>query len=175
MDYTTILAGILAREGGYVNDPADNGGETNYGITAAVWRSNGYQGDIKDATVAQAKSIYYQSYIVRPGFDRVCNIHPAIGEKLIDIGVNMGTAKAAMFLQRALGVMSLYSVVVVDGVIGQRTLDTLKAFLDLRGQEGAVNLLKVINGLQVVRYVEIVESNRTQSKFFYGWINARIQ
>ena len=37
-----ILALIFGGEGGYVNDPNDPGGETNWGCTVAVARANGY-------------------------------------------------------------------------------------------------------------------------------------
>ena len=33
---------IIEIEGGYVNDPNDSGGETNYGVTEKVARDNGY-------------------------------------------------------------------------------------------------------------------------------------
>ena len=48
---------ILRAEGGYVNDPQDKGGETNYGITVAVARANGYAGPMRDLPVAMARAI----------------------------------------------------------------------------------------------------------------------
>ena len=33
MDYKEIISQVLKHEGGYVNDPTDMGGETNFGIT----------------------------------------------------------------------------------------------------------------------------------------------
>ena len=39
-----IINAIIDREGGYVDEPDDSGGETNYGVTKAVARANGYRG-----------------------------------------------------------------------------------------------------------------------------------
>jgi lysozyme family protein len=36
MTKTDFITNLLAAEGGYVNDPRDSGGETNYGITVAT-------------------------------------------------------------------------------------------------------------------------------------------
>ena len=56
-----VIDAILRAEGGYVNDPQDKGGETNYGITVAVARANGYTGPMRDLTVAVARDIGAQA------------------------------------------------------------------------------------------------------------------
>ncbi len=43
-----IAAGVFAVEGGYSNNPADPGGETNHGVTVAVARSHGYDGPMRE-------------------------------------------------------------------------------------------------------------------------------
>ena len=52
--FNEIIEKVLEHEGGYVNDPHDAGGETNYGI-AKRWYPNV---DIKNLTKEQAKKIY---------------------------------------------------------------------------------------------------------------------
>ena len=37
-----LIDDLIAREGDYVNDPADRGGPTRWGITEAVARRHGY-------------------------------------------------------------------------------------------------------------------------------------
>ncbi len=49
---------VLDWEGGYVNDPNDPGGETNYGISARAYPDL----DIQNLTVDQAKAIYRRYY-----------------------------------------------------------------------------------------------------------------
>ena len=52
-----VIDGILSIEGGYSNNPADRGGETNWGITKATARANGYQGEMKALTREEAYAI----------------------------------------------------------------------------------------------------------------------
>ena len=49
---------LIGNEGGYVNNPADPGGETNCGITRAVAVDNGYTGNMKSMPKETAKQIY---------------------------------------------------------------------------------------------------------------------
>ncbi|MEG1325710.1 MAG: glycosyl hydrolase 108 family protein, partial [Janthinobacterium sp.] len=53
----SVINAILRAEGGYVNDPLDAGGETNFGITVAVARANGYKGAMRDMPEAVARAI----------------------------------------------------------------------------------------------------------------------
>ena len=49
---------VLENEGGYVNDPADPGGETKYGISKRSYPAL----DIKNLTVEQATAIYLRDF-----------------------------------------------------------------------------------------------------------------
>lgn len=173
-----IIDGILKAEGGYVDHPNDRGGPTNYGITVAVARANGYQGEMRDLPIGLARAIYERRYITEPKFDKVLEIHEAIGTELVDTGVNMGPARAAEFLQRWLNAFNLrgsrYADMFVDGRLGPISLDALRKFLVWRGQlEGGSVLLKALNSAQAMRYLEIAEANKSQEDFIYGWIRTR--
>src|SRR3546814_17394319 len=103
-----------------------------------------------------AASIYRRLYWQRPGFDSAALRAPRIAAELFDPGVNMGTAVAAGFLQRALNALTRtardYPALAVDRVMGQRTLAALDAFLRVRGAGGATRRLRAMEALQGERY-----------------------
>jgi lysozyme family protein len=178
MNFEHVIDGILAREQGYTDHPADRGGPTNYGITLAVARANGFDGDMRDLPLSLAREIYRKRYIVRPAFDKVWLASPLIGDELIDSGVNMGPARAAEMLQRALNAFnqqgSRYADLFVDGQIGEVTLDALRMYLRQRGEEGIRVMVCALNVLQGARYFDIAEGNPSQEAFMYGWIRSRV-
>ena len=57
MTIAEVIDGVIRREGGYVNDPRDAGGETCWGITVAVARANGWTGPMKDLPRETAAAI----------------------------------------------------------------------------------------------------------------------
>lgn len=175
----TELEVLIDKEGDYSNDPTDKGGETRWGITEFVARSFGYKDEMKELPKAIAKEIYRGRYWLQPKFDQVYLMNPEIAFELFDTGVNMGVSTASKFLQRSLNTLNidgtLFPDMTVDGVIGQMTLRSLKLFLDKRGKEGSITLLKMLNSLQTVRYIEISEANKTQEKYVYGWVTNRVE
>jgi lysozyme family protein len=179
MSISKIIDGILAVEKGYVDHPADRGGPTNWGITQAVARDNGYMGDMRDLPESFARKVYEKRYITEPKFDLILAVDPRIGEELIDTGVNMGPVRAATFLQRWLNGFNRNHEhgedLFVDGVIGPRTLTALRHFLAKRGTQGADVLYKALNAIQAYRYLEITEGNKTQRAFLFGWMANRVK
>lgn len=169
---------VIDREGGYVNDAADKGGETNWGITAAVARAEGYAGAMRALPRDEAAAIYRRLYWLRPGFDKVSARAPTIAAALFDTAVNMGPPVAAGFLQRSLNALnrgaSDYPDVVRDGVIGPATLAALDGFLARRKPGGEAVLLKAIEALKGARYVALAEQRPTDEAFLYGWLANRM-
>lgn len=174
-----IIDGVITREGGYVKDPADGGGETCFGITLATARAFGYPGAMKDLPRSLAQAIYRRRYVLDPAFDKVLAIEPSVAAKLVDAGVNLSPARAATFLQRALNAMNdggtHYAVLRADGNVGSVTLDALRAFIRWRGPMGITALLKAVNSLQGAYYVGLAESNPSQSRFVFGWLTNRVE
>jgi lysozyme family protein len=173
MKLQDMLNELVGREGGYVNDPADKGGETNWGITIAVARAFGYTGDMRSMPRDVAVQIYTERYWTQPRFNKVASLSTIVAEELLDTGVNMGTSVAGRFLQRALNVLNqegkLFPDIAVDGNIGKMTIASLGSFLKARGKDGETVLLRMLNAQQSVRYMDIAEGNASQERFVYGW------
>lgn len=111
-NYETCLKYVLKHEGGHVNHPKDPGGETNYGITIAVARANGYAGPMRDIPMNTVKRIYRAKY-----WDALrCDDLPhGVDYAVFDYGVNSGISRSAKVLQRTLGIPD-------DGRVGPETI-----------------------------------------------------
>lgn len=175
----SMLDALIGKEGGYSNHPSDTGGETMWGVTAAVARASGYRGSMRAMTRDEAKSIYRAKYWSAPGFEAVALQSADVAEELFDTGVNMGPGTAATFLQRLLNGLNRqgrdYPDLTVDGDIGAATLRSLKAFLTRRGAEGERVLLKGLNALQGARYVALAEGRTKNEDFLFGWLSTRVE
>jgi lysozyme family protein len=178
MDIDSLIDDVIGREGGYSNHPADRGGPTRWGITQATARAHGYAGDMRRFPRAEAVAIYRRIYWHKPKFDRVADSAPALAAELFDTGVNMGSATAAGFLQRALNALnrgaSDYPDIAADGVIGPATLRALQGFLERRGPAGETVLLKAVEALQGERYLRLAEQRPANEAFLYGWLANRL-
>lgn len=115
-NFDRAFAELLGNEGGYSNNPADQGGETNWGITAAVARENGFIGSMKEMDQSVAKTIYAKKYWL-PAFD---DLPYQVAFQVFDASVNSGTSQAVRWLQRAVGVAD-------DGKLGPITLTAVAA------------------------------------------------
>lgn len=177
MNFTAIITSIIDKEKGYVDHPSDRGGPTNFGITEAVARQNGFVGDMKDLPKSVAEDVYLNRYILAPGFAKISLLSERIAEELIDTGVNMGPATASIMFQRLLNALNVqgtrYADIFVDGNIGPASIDAFRKFLAFRGLEGIEVFYKALNHIQGWRYMEIAEKSLSQEDFFYGWIKNR--
>lgn len=174
-----IITELINREGGYVDHPDDPGGATNYGITEAVARRNGYRGTMADMPRAVAAHIYRRVYWEAPRFDRVAQLSPAVAEELLDTGVNMGLVVAGQFFQRALNALNqqgrIYRDLKVDGLIGEITLAAFAAYLEARRSNGELVMLRALNCLQGARYIQLAERNHDLETFVFGWLLHRVK
>ncbi len=119
-----IAEEIVAREGGFVNDPDDPGGATNFGVTIHTMRRLGLDldrdGDVDVADVRalsrdQAIETFVNHYFHKP---RIGLLPEVLHASVFDMYVNAG-ANAVRILQRMLSQMG--QQVSLDGVIGPNT------------------------------------------------------
>ena len=118
-DYKECLDLVLKSEGGWVNNPNDPGGETNLGVTKAVWEE--YVGHpvttMKNLTKDDVAPLYEQKYwrvcygeVLPRGLDFLC----------FSFGINAGSGRSVKLLQQSFGC-------VPDGVIGPATRSLILA------------------------------------------------
>ena len=144
-------------EGGYVNDPADPGGETNFGITAktfAAWniRTGRAQRSVRELTKAEAEEIIGAQYLDPIQFDAL----PAGIDYLVaDYAVNSGPARAARDIQALVGVAP-------DGIIGLQTIAAIRA----------ADQVQLINAY-CDRRMQFLRGLKTWKRYGKGW-SARV-
>ena len=120
-----IATEIVAREGGYVNDPDDPGGATNFGVTIGTMRRLGLDldgdgkvtaADVKRLTASQAVDVFIRHYFERP---RIAQLPHPLHATVFDMYVNAG-GNAVKILQRLLGQFGRPTA--ADGAIGPKTI-----------------------------------------------------
>ena len=120
-----IARQIVAREGGYVNDPDDPGGATNFGVTIGTMQSLGMDlnrdgridaADVRALTRAQAEQIFVEHYFSKP---RLAELPEPLQASVFDMYVNAG-GNAVKILQRLVSRMGFRTA--DDGVVGPMTI-----------------------------------------------------
>lgn len=161
-----LIARLIEREGGYVNNPSDAGGPTNYGITLATLHEARNApvsaADVQALTKAEAAAIYKDRYFTKPGFDAIAD--PELQEFLFDYAVNSGPGAAAKSLQTALQGMGLYTGA-IDGGIGPLTRQGIRA---------CQNMPELYYRTKCERYellLRYIGSDARQATFAIGWAN----
>lgn len=125
-----IAQEIVHREGGYVNDPDDPGGATNFGVTIHTMRRLGLDldrdgdvdvSDVRKLTRSQAVDIFIKHYFEAP---MIGHLPEALHATVFDMYVNAG-GNAIKILQRLLQDMG--HDVLVDGALGPQSLAAVQA------------------------------------------------
>jgi lysozyme family protein len=150
-DFQKAVGLTIVNEDGYVNDPRDPGGETNFGISKRSYPNI----DIKTLTLAQAVAIYNRDFW-NPLYASIKD--QLVANSVFDLGVLFGPHAVVKVLQTILGKL------LVDGVFGPLTLASVNA------QEPITFLLHFKNAM-VAYAVVIVNRNPNDSVFLTGWSN----
>ncbi|MBW7055795.1 peptidoglycan-binding protein [Paracoccus bogoriensis] len=171
-----IAREIVRREGGFVNDPDDPGGATNFGVTIGTMRSLGLDlnkdgridvQDVRALTRAQAEQILVEHYFRRP---RLGELPVALQPSLFDMYVNAGT-NAVKILQRLITRMGFAAK--DDGIVGPLTIAAARA-----AAEAAPDHLADAYGIARRNYYYALADQRPASRKFArtksggkgGWI-----
>ncbi len=112
MNFERAFEKLMGHEGGFVDHPKDPGGATRYGITQRVARANGYEGDMRNLPLSEAKRIARESYWDAVRADEMPD---AVRFDLFDAAYNSGVERATQWVQRAAGAAD-------DGIIGPKTI-----------------------------------------------------
>jgi lysozyme family protein len=155
-----IISFVLKWEGGYVNHPADPGGETNRGITIAVYNKAKKDGliaspTLKSLTKEDAMKIYAQRYYLCYGYDKLPFDVALI---LTDSTVNGGQGMAAFMVQYA-GRISM------DSLWGKQTQAALEA-----NKDKPLFARELIKG-RVEKCNRIIKARPASEAFRKGWYN----
>ncbi len=171
-----IATEVVAREGGYVNDPDDPGGATNFGVTIHTMRRLGLDldgdgvvgiADVKRLTRDDAIDIFVEHYFIRP---QIAQLPEMLQASVFDMYVNAG-ANAVKILQRLLGQMGF--PVAVDGVLGPKSLEAAA-----RAAKAAPHHLRDAYGIARRNYYYALADRRRASRKYArrrnggkgGWI-----
>lgn len=188
-DFEIAYGETEIHEGGYVNDPVDPGGETHRGVSRRFhpdwvgWEViDRYKADfpgedlkrINDdqQLVEWSKDLYRRKYWAPILGDQIKD--QQIANKVFDTAVNQGVATSVKYLQEGLNLLNRnqrdYADIEIDGRMGTATLSATDKFLAL--EQGRPDyLLKILNLLQAMKYIQIMRSNPSQQKFARGWLN----
>ena len=171
---------VLGFEGGYSNDPADRGGETNYGITYNTLNDAKNKGWIPSNVTIQNIQLEHAKIIYKKGYWDVVQAdslpHP-LDLIMFDSAVNHGPGAAVKLLQKSLNALLRYTELKIDGIVGPLTLRAVNDYIGLGSTPGTppdsnIRYLCIdvlLNRVEL--YSSIVNSNRSQEKFLRGWLN----
>ena len=119
-NFERAFAAVLKHEGGYVDHPRDPGGATNLGVTigtlSQVLGRKATKSEVKALTRKSVVPIYRQLYWDKIRGD---DLPSGVDYVAFDFAVNSGPTRAAIALQRVLGVAD-------DGKIGPITIAAAK-------------------------------------------------
>jgi lysozyme family protein len=153
-----LFAPILIREGGFVDNPADKGGPTNYGITLATyaaWLGRDVAVDeLKAMPPETAVDIFRKKYFTDPGLNKLPEMLQPI---VLDAAVHHGPKGAIKILQEALHISP-------DGILGPLTVQSAQS-------TGSDRLLCAhFLDQRIQAFAGICQGNPTQLVFLKGWL-----
>lgn len=150
-DFLPAVTLTLLHEGGYVNDPLDRGGETNFGISKRSYPSV----DIKSLTRDQAIAIYQRDYW------RYGQIQDqSVANKLFDMAVLTSPKRAVQLFQSS--ICACGHIFPIDGLWGPRTIAAANAI-------PPPELLSTFIQEMLTYFQKLLLQTPSDARFFHGW------
>ena len=156
--FEPAIRNLLKREGGYVFDPVDPGGETNFGISKRSYPNI----NIKDLTQEQARAIYFRDFWITNELNKIEN--DEIATKILDIIVNVGSSQGFLIVSRA---VRACGVKIEESA--QMTPKLLLVINSFQGEKAA-NLIAAMRSELAGYYRLLARIKPPMTKFINGWL-----
>ena len=155
VEFDDIIEVVLHHEGGYVNDPDDPGGETNFGVA----KRSHPDVDIANLTKDGAKEIYKEHYWNK---NKVESLSEELRHIYFDMCVNQGRGRAVKILQRSANAKG--ADLKVDGGLGPMTI-------------AAVSNVELdrVRAYRIKYYADLVTRKPDLEKFYFGWFRRGLE
>lgn len=178
-----IIEEILKREGGvFTNHPDD--WPTKWGIRKLSADRASYTGPIELLTKDDAAKIWTSLFWFGPNLHMIGGVSQLIAETVIDTGGPAGIRVGVRHLQKALtsfnivqdsGIRMYGPDLAFDGLVGEKTIQQLDAYLAHRGAHNGENIMAArLNCLQDAHYVEVALAKPEKRSFSFGWSSQRV-
>ena len=168
--FSEIISEVLKAEGGYVDDPDDKGGATNYGVTQATFSAfigrDASKDEIKDMQEGDAIECYEEMFWKKSKLDQFVD---GLKHIYFDMVVNMGGRNAGKIIQRSINTKRNNNALDVDGIVGSGTLAQVDSIVidDVLVERGMFFANNCFDGS---RY----DLRTSQNKFLRGWFFHRV-
>lgn len=161
-----MINDVLRREGDFVNNPADRGGPTKFGITQATLsrflEKAATVEDVRLLDIETARDIYELRYYRQPRIDKLPEyIQPFV----FDCAVNHGPRRAIRFVQTVCNEAG-FGPLAVDGFMGPKTKAVADACYATMGEWMLLALIEE----RKMFYATIVANDESQRVFLKGWL-----
>lgn len=170
---TKLLQNVVVLEAGFVDNPFDRGGVTQWGISLRYLRSKGIDldsdgntdaRDIRLVTPEIAVTLYRQDFYYGPQYDL---LPIPIAAPVVDAAVMSSPRRASRMLQRAVNRL-VEQRLRIDGYVGPATAAAVQ---DAVREHGEYRVIVTFTYERIQFYGRIVTRHRPQYTFYRGWIN----
>ena len=158
-EFDIAIAIVLKHEGGFVDDPDDPGGATNWGISTRFLREVGDPRDAVNLSKEDAILLYRNHFWDKYNYSGIQD--QDVANKVMDSSVNMGPAASHKIFQRALRACG--NPIKDDGLIGSKTLTAAK-------EVSLVALKAAMRSEMAGYYRSIISKKPRMAKYKRGWL-----